>query len=80
MPENENEIMTTEILQHFPLNNAYLCQDCDTIGNNAVRCPACASDALMVLEVVLNRKREKRTRNRTHAEFPSWQPQIGIAA
>lgn len=42
-------------LQHFPLTSAYLCQDCNAIGNNANQCPACASEVLMSLSVVLNR-------------------------
>jgi hypothetical protein len=43
------------MLQHFPLSNAYLCQDCNSIGNNANQCPACASEVLMSLAAVLNR-------------------------
>lgn len=43
------------MLQHFPLSNAYLCQDCNSIGNCANQCPACASEVLMNLAVVLNR-------------------------
>jgi hypothetical protein len=43
------------MLQHFPLSSAYLCQDCNSIGNNANHCPACASEVLMSLAAVLNR-------------------------
>lgn len=43
------------MLQHFPLSSAYLCQDCNSIGNNANQCPACASEVLMNLSTVLNR-------------------------
>jgi hypothetical protein len=43
------------MLQHFPLSSAYLCQDCNSIGNNANQCPACASEVLMSLSAVLNR-------------------------
>lgn len=46
-------------LQHFPLANAYLCQDCNSIGNNANQCPACASEVLMGLSAVLNRDADK---------------------
>ncbi|MFZ0303350.1 MAG: hypothetical protein WAL75_11710 [Terracidiphilus sp.] len=48
-------------LQHMPLANAYLCQDCNCVGNCAAQCPACASEALMGLANVLNRKSEERT-------------------
>jgi hypothetical protein len=46
------------MLQHFPLTSAYLCQDCNSIGNNANQCPACASEVLMSLSAVLNRSDE----------------------
>ena len=44
------------MLQHFPLTSAYLCQDCNSIGNNANQCPACASEVLMSLSAILNRE------------------------
>ena len=44
------------MLQHFPLASAYLCQDCNAIGNNANQCPACASEVLMNLSAILNRE------------------------
>ena len=50
-----NEVASYLKLQHFPLTSAYLCQDCNAIGNNANQCPACASEVLMSLSVVLNR-------------------------
>lgn len=43
------------MLQHFPLSRAYLCQDCNSIGNSANQCPACASEVLMNLSAVLDR-------------------------
>jgi len=43
-------------IQHMPLNNAYLCEDCHCVGNCAEQCPACASEALMSLAGVLNRE------------------------
>jgi hypothetical protein len=52
--------MTYVSMQHMPLSNAYLCQDCNCVGNCAVQCPACASEALMSLDGVLNRKAEER--------------------
>jgi ferredoxin len=46
-------------MQHIPLTHAYLCQDCNSIGNCAQHCPACASEALMGLAGVLDRKPEQ---------------------
>ena len=51
----QGEPMTFLSMQHMPLSNAYLCQDCSCIGNCAEQCPACASLALMGLAGVLNR-------------------------
>jgi hypothetical protein len=43
------------MMQHFPLKSAYLCQDCNCVGNCALQCPACASAVLMNLASVLDR-------------------------
>jgi hypothetical protein len=43
-------------MQHIPLGFAYLCQDCNAVGNSATKCPACASEVLMCLAGVLNRE------------------------
>ena len=43
-------------MQTMPLTRAYLCQDCNSIGNCSVHCPACGSHALMGLAGVLNRE------------------------
>lgn len=48
--------MTSPLMQHIPLTRAYLCQDCDSIGNCATQCPACASTVLLGLACVLNRE------------------------
>lgn len=40
---------------HFPLASAFLCLDCSAVSTSAVRCPACASEALMGLAAVLER-------------------------
>lgn len=45
-------------LQHIPLMKAYLCQDCNSVGNSAMSCPACASHVLLGLAGVLNREVE----------------------
>ena len=47
-----------ESMQHIPLAHAYLCQDCNCIGNCASQCPACASEVLMNLACVLDRSSE----------------------
>jgi hypothetical protein len=50
--------MTVDLMNHFPLNSAYLCQDCDAVGNSSMQCPACASRALLGLAGVLDRNVE----------------------
>lgn len=40
---------------HFPLNNAYICQNCECIGDNAKHCEACASVFVHRLDLWLNR-------------------------
>ena len=50
--------MTLNVRQHIPLTEAYLCQDCDSVGNSSMQCPACASEVLMGLAGVLDRKEE----------------------
>ena len=58
----QGEPMTFHSMQHMPLSNAYLCQDCNCIGNCAEQCPACASLALMGLAGVLNRSKKEEVR------------------
>jgi hypothetical protein len=48
--------MTIDAQQHIPLNQAYLCQDCDEIGNSSMRCPACASEVLLSLAGIFDRR------------------------
>jgi hypothetical protein len=57
------ERMSFVSMQHIPLTSAYLCQDCNCVGNCSVQCPACASEALMGLAGVLNRKVEERAQS-----------------
>ena len=52
--------MTLDVMNHIPLNSAYLCQDCDAVGNSAMRCPACASEVLMGLAGVFDRQEWSR--------------------
>lgn len=66
------EMMTYLMMQHFPLKSAYLCQDCNSIGNNSGACPACASTVLMSLAGVLDRQVKVAEEGRVLAyTFPS---------
>lgn len=55
MRQRMGDAMIPDKLSHFPLNRAYLCQDCNAVGNHPTHCPACASQALMGLAQVLDR-------------------------
>lgn len=57
--EYRGKHMTFVSMQHMPLTSAYLCQDCNCVGNCAQQCPACASEALIGLAGVLNRKTDE---------------------
>ena len=58
--------MSLHKLQHIPLKSAYLCQDCNAIGNSSRQCPACASEVLLSLAVVLNREERAATPESRH--------------
>lgn len=62
--------MTLGMMQLIPLSSAYLCQDCNCIGNNANHCPACASSALLGLAGVLDREPKKELAS-AYLEFPA---------
>jgi len=70
--------MTTAMMSHIPLNSAYLCQDCDAVGNSSMRCPACASEALMALACVFSRKR--RSMEESISGFSAGGMNSGVAA
>ena len=55
---SKGRTMTIDLQQSMPLTAAYLCQDCDSVGNSSMRCPACASEVLLGLAGVLDRKAE----------------------
>ena len=57
--DREEEMKKFVSMQHMPLTSAYLCQDCNCVGNCAMQCPACASTALMGLAAVLDRAEEQ---------------------
>lgn len=40
----------------IPLEDAFLCLDCQHVGDSAVSCEHCASEALLSLAAVLNRE------------------------
>jgi tRNA(Ile2) C34 agmatinyltransferase TiaS len=46
-------------MEYMHINSAYLCPDCNSIGNNSQRCPACTSTMLLSLASVLNREVEE---------------------
>jgi len=62
--------------QLIPLSYAYLCQDCSCVGNCPDQCPACASNVLMGLAGVLDRRQKKSKSNSRPAEFPAWHAQL----
>ena len=39
----------------FPLSKAYLCSNCDAVGNNSRTCPGCADINLISLSAIVNR-------------------------
>ncbi len=50
----------TSLWIHLPLAQAYLCPDCDSVGNLVEQCPACGNVAVLPLAQVLKtgQKRE----------------------
>jgi hypothetical protein len=53
--------MKVDTMEHIPLSSAYLCQDCNCVGNCATQCPACASVVLLGLAGILNRRIEVKS-------------------
>lgn len=47
--------MTMAEMVHMPLARAWLCGDCDSIGNCAEHCPACAEGSLVAMITLINR-------------------------
>jgi hypothetical protein len=60
LPKQKNSMcnagMKFATMQHMPLMSAYLCPDCNCVGNSASHCPACNSGVLLSLSVILNRE------------------------
>jgi hypothetical protein len=67
---DRGESMTHCTMQHIPLSCAYLCQDCNCVGNCARQCPACASSVLMNLSGVLDREVEREKHPALNSAFP----------
>lgn len=65
-------------MQHIPLRSAFLCQDCNSVGNNVHHCPACTSTALLSLECVLDRKPVRSEKLELTYEFPI--PSVALTA
>ena len=55
LPKSGGEMTQEQDTPLIPLEQAYLCQDCSCVGNNARRCMACASQVVLSLAGVLNR-------------------------
>jgi len=72
--------MNSSVLQHFPLKFAYLCPDCNTIGNCATQCPACASRVLMGLSSILDRNEPAEMASLTVMPAASSERPVTMAA
>ncbi len=42
---------------HIPAGRAWLCHDCNAVGNSGISCPACASASVYPLLSLLDGKR-----------------------
>lgn len=58
-----DERMTIATMLHIPLASAYLCPNCNCIGNCSRQCPACASPSLLSLANALDRVPEEDAQN-----------------
>ena len=58
--------------QSMPLTEAYLCQDCDSVGNSSMQCMACASEVLLGLAAVLDRNVVEKKMHGTKLVEPLW--------
>ncbi len=60
--------MKRELIVQVPLSRAFLCAECGTIGNDAMRCPSCANECgLLTLANVLNRNVAPAVSQEAHA-------------
>jgi hypothetical protein len=56
----------------MPLAAAYLCQDCDSVGNSSTHCLACASEVLLGLAAVLDREVVEEEEGGKKLGTPQW--------
>lgn len=69
--QKEGKTMTSDPQLHIPLNEAYLCQDCDAVGNSSMQCPACASEVLLSLAGIFDRRENAESMGAKVLLFPS---------
>jgi hypothetical protein len=62
-----NAGMKFAMMQHMPLMSAYLCPDCNCVGNSASHCPACNSGVLLSLSCILNRQEKVEPQGRSES-------------
>jgi coenzyme F420-reducing hydrogenase gamma subunit len=67
-------------MDYIPLRSAYLCPDCNTIGNCATQCPACASRALMGLSAILDREVEQESKPLAQMPSATYHSPIAMVA
>jgi hypothetical protein len=72
--------MTYPMMSYIPLKFAYLCPNCNCVGNCAAQCPACASAALMSLASVLDRDEGLESARGLAYAFPIPAVAAGCAA
>ena len=66
------DLQQSALQQSMPLTAAYLCQDCDSVGNSSTQCMACASEVLMGLAAVLDRQVVEKRKHVKKVETPQW--------
>lgn len=44
----------------FPLDHAFLCVNCENVGNQSKKCVVCQSEQLIPIAKILNGKKEEK--------------------
>lgn len=60
-PDRPNNVMDPNI-HHFPLRDAYLCQDCENVTNSSTTCPSCTSTKMLGISPFFTHTVEERKR------------------